>query len=315
MNGRGGGLAEGLQEADDEKTVRKEALHWATEQRDPELSSCRCRVLAELQVQGRPATRAWFGDSMQEVFSDVERCVDGGSWELASLYLNGPLRGANARDELLRALSGKNLISFVGKRLLESYPPAGALEAAAAEGAFRHLESVALEEEAGDMEAPLALVRHARIVAITESAELLSSMMVIADQLPQIECLLCFKSGSPFPRVTELTNLRQLQIVGIQLSFEEGLPSSISCLFSLRRLSITRSAVWRLPSSIGNLTQLTDLSLRFCSIEFLPEEMTRLTNLRSLDLAFNDLVPLPTHLATLPSLVTLSFAWNDWTNF
>ena len=110
--------------------------------------------------------------------------------------------------------------------------------------------------------------------------------------------------------IGELKSLQKLKIIGFEGYGLFSFPESLTCLKSLKSLTLTENTMTTLPDSIGNLVSIQELKLIGNGLIKLPESIGRLSSLELLDLSCNQLITIPDAITTLKSLKILNLAQN-----
>ena len=112
------------------------------------------------------------------------------------------------------------------------------------------------------------------------------------------------------PEITQLTNLQWLGLSHNQLT---TIPSILTELPSLRTLWLNSNRLTTIPSEITKLTKLKSLDLYNNQLTIIPPEIAQLTKLRSLALGNNQIAAIPPEIAQLTKLQTFWFNNNNLT--
>lgn len=98
---------------------------------------------------------------------------------------------------------------------------------------------------------------------------------------------------------TDITRLRNLQRLSLSHCKLKRLPNSIGQLNKLNVLNLSNNQLKTLPASLGDLLFLTSLNLMDNELKRLPPSIGNLVNLRSLNLEYNRIAQLPLTLKNL----------------
>ncbi len=112
--------------------------------------------------------------------------------------------------------------------------------------------------------------------------------------------------------ISLLTNVKEL-FISFALSRGQSsvsLPSSMTLMTGLTKLSIEQAHCLAFPSIIFELTQLRDLAIKNCGLSSIPPGLSQLALLESLDMSHNYLLSIPSDVGCLQSIHRIDFSYN-----
>ena len=117
-------------------------------------------------------------------------------------------------------------------------------------------------------------------------------------------------SGNELVDISEVCNLRELQILNVEKNNVDFLPPEFGNLTNLTQLSLHGNSLVSLPDEFCNLTNLVSLDLITNYLKELPETFGNLIKLKELDLTENQLISLPKSIENLSNLRNLDISGN-----
>lgn len=107
--------------------------------------------------------------------------------------------------------------------------------------------------------------------------------------------------------ISKLKNLKRLSIIGNKISY---LSSSITSLKKLKILNLSRNIITSISSDIEKIEDLEELILQENKVAKLPNSFSKLKKLYHLDLSFNCFKDVPIEISQLPKLRNLDLSNN-----